>query len=262
MSRDTLEVIGKISLERGASMEKLRYDTSGSGILNSENGMGGLERGAQQRPIEHHFRSLDRHLPVELQYTSAQRQRSQEMEFIKQQLLPVITRNQDSNSLNRVGSSKEDLRSRRRSSHDESLYTSSNTVTRIKDSTPWDESTQSVMQRKTQLTAMLGDSQRYEAKRLEIDGWLTRMENITERMGPVATTADVLEIQHKEQKSFHAEFHKFNWPVEAPQDRTMFTLRLREEKRLCSLLGSLHQSLSDLHGDGSFGTILISRGGR
>ncbi|XP_050086069.1 dystrophin [Anopheles aquasalis] len=204
----------KISLERGASMEKLRYDTSGSGILNSENGMGGLERGAQQRPIEHHFRSLDRHLPVELQYTSAQRQRSQEMEFIKQQLLPVITRNQDSNSLNRVGSSKEDLRSRRRSSHDESLYTSSNTVTRIKDSTPWDESTQSVMQRKTQLTAMLGDSQRYEAKRLEIDGWLTRMENITERMGPVATTADVLEIQHKEQKSFHAEFHKFNHQIE------------------------------------------------
>uniref|UniRef100_A0A182PPV9 Uncharacterized protein n=2 Tax=Pyretophorus TaxID=44537 RepID=A0A182PPV9_9DIPT len=47
---------------------------------------------------------------------------------------------------------------------------------------------------------MLGDSQRYEAKRLEIDAWLSRMETITERMGPVATTADVLDIQQKEQK--------------------------------------------------------------
>ncbi|XP_049531083.1 dystrophin isoform X2 [Anopheles darlingi] len=204
----------KISLERGASMEKLRYNTGGSGDFNSENSMSGLERGTQQRPLEHHFRSLDRHLPVDLQYTSTQRQRSQEMEFIKQQLLPVIARNKDSNSLNRMGSSKEDLRSRRRSSHDESLFTSSNTVMRIKDSTQWDESTQSVMQRKTQLTAMLGDSQRYEAKRLEIDAWLTKMETITERMGPVATTADVLEIQHKEQKSFHAEFHKFNHQIE------------------------------------------------
>ena len=41
---------------------------------------------------------------------------------------------------------------------------------------------------------------RYEAKRLEIETWLARMENRSERMGSVATTADVLEAQQKEQK--------------------------------------------------------------
>lgn len=41
---------------------------------------------------------------------------------------------------------------------------------------------------------------RYEAKRLEIEAWLARMENRAERMGGVATTADVLEAQQKEQK--------------------------------------------------------------
>ena len=47
---------------------------------------------------------------------------------------------------------------------------------------------------------MLGDSQRYEAKRLEIEQWMQRMESRAERMGIVATTADVLEAQQKEQK--------------------------------------------------------------
>lgn len=41
---------------------------------------------------------------------------------------------------------------------------------------------------------------RFEAKRLEIEAWLTRMENRSERMGVVASTADVLEAQQKEQK--------------------------------------------------------------
>lgn len=41
---------------------------------------------------------------------------------------------------------------------------------------------------------------RYEAKRLEVETWLARMENRAERMGNVATTADVLEAQQKEQK--------------------------------------------------------------
>ncbi|XP_052869204.1 dystrophin [Anopheles cruzii] len=195
-----------IGLERGVSMEKLRFDTGTTGSMNGTEHM-------YQRPMENQFRSLDRHLPLELQYSSSQRQRSQEMEFIKQQLLPVIARNKETNSLNRqMGLSKDDLRSRRRSSHDESLFSMNNAATRMKEH--WEDSTQSVVQRKTQLTAMLGDSQRYEAKRLEIDGWLCRMETITERMGPVAMTADVLEIQQKEQKSFHAELHKFHKQIE------------------------------------------------
>lgn len=41
---------------------------------------------------------------------------------------------------------------------------------------------------------------RYEGKRLEIETWLSRMENRSDRMGVVATTADVLEAQQKEQK--------------------------------------------------------------
>lgn len=40
----------------------------------------------------------------------------------------------------------------------------------------------------------------YETKRLELEKWLARMEAHAERMGSVATTADVLEAQQKEQK--------------------------------------------------------------
>lgn len=41
---------------------------------------------------------------------------------------------------------------------------------------------------------------RYESKRLEIEAWLARMETRSEHMGPVGTTADILEAQQKEQK--------------------------------------------------------------
>ncbi|XP_055596145.1 dystrophin, isoforms A/C/F/G/H isoform X3 [Uranotaenia lowii] len=87
-----------------------------------------------------------------------------------------------------------------------------NKVSRMREQ--WDETSQSVLQRKSQLTAMLGDSQRYEAKRIEIENWLTRMEARSERMGVIATTADILDIQQKEQKSFHAELHQFKHHIE------------------------------------------------
>lgn len=35
---------------------------------------------------------------------------------------------------------------------------------------------------------------------MEIETWLQRMENRAERMGGIATTADILEAQQKEQK--------------------------------------------------------------
>jgi len=35
---------------------------------------------------------------------------------------------------------------------------------------------------------------------LELEKWLARMEQRTERMGTIATTADILEAQQKEQK--------------------------------------------------------------
>lgn len=56
------------------------------------------------------------------------------------------------------------------------------------------------MQRKTELNAMLSDSQRYEAKKTEIDTWLTRMETRLQLMSLVGNTADVLDAQQREQK--------------------------------------------------------------
>ncbi|KAF6205300.1 hypothetical protein GE061_019470 [Apolygus lucorum] len=73
----------------------------------------------------------------------------------------------------------------------------------------WDETNSKVMQRKTELDAMLADSQRYEAKRQEVDTWISRMEARLARMAPVGNTADVLEAQIKEQKTFHAELHQY-----------------------------------------------------
>lgn len=60
---------------------------------------------------------------------------------------------------------------------------------------------------------------RYEAKRIEIETWLARMENRLEQMGKIATTADVLEAQQKEQKvSFLKKIKNFN-------DKKMFPSR-------------------------------------
>lgn len=43
---------------------------------------------------------------------------------------------------------------------------------------------------------------RFDAKRIEIETWLARMENRSEQMSKIATTADVLEAQQKEQKVY------------------------------------------------------------
>lgn len=66
----------------------------------------------------------------------------------------------------------------------------------------WDETNNKVMQRKTELNAMLSDSQRYEAKKMEIDTWLTRMETRLQRMSLVGNTADVIDAQQREQKVY------------------------------------------------------------
>lgn len=64
----------------------------------------------------------------------------------------------------------------------------------------WDEANARVLQRKAQLDAMLGDSQRYEARRRDADAWLTRMETRLASMTAPGHTADVLEMQLREQK--------------------------------------------------------------
>ena len=73
----------------------------------------------------------------------------------------------------------------------------------------WDETNSKVMQRKTQLDMMLGDSQRYEAKRNEVEVWLARMETRLEKMRAVGHTADVLEAQLREQKVHRILFPYF-----------------------------------------------------
>lgn len=77
----------------------------------------------------------------------------------------------------------------------------------------WDETNSKVMQRKTQLDAMLGDSQRYEAKRNEVENWLDRKETRLARMRSVGHTADVLEAQLREQKVLfrHADLCPIPW---------------------------------------------------
>ncbi|CAH4027348.1 unnamed protein product [Pieris brassicae] len=78
----------------------------------------------------------------------------------------------------------------------------------------WDEANARVLQRKAQLDAMLGDSQRYEARRRDADAWLSRMETRLAAMTAPGHTADVLEMQLREQKSFHAEVHQYKHQVE------------------------------------------------
>ncbi|XP_045487025.1 dystrophin, isoforms A/C/F/G/H isoform X2 [Pieris rapae] len=78
----------------------------------------------------------------------------------------------------------------------------------------WDEANARVLQRKAQLDAMLGDSQRYEARRRDADAWLSRMETRLAAMTAPGHTADVLEMQLREQKSFHAEVHQYKHQIE------------------------------------------------
>ncbi|KAL7035147.1 hypothetical protein ACKWTF_008245 [Chironomus riparius] len=92
-----------------------------------------------------------------------------------------------------------------------------NKVTRLREQ--WDDTSNCVMKRKSELVAMLGDSQRYDSKRQEIEAWLMRMESRAERMGNAAAQADVLdfsalEASQKEQKMFHAELHTYKHHIE------------------------------------------------
>ncbi|XP_026738868.1 dystrophin-like isoform X2 [Trichoplusia ni] len=108
---------------------------------------------------------------------------------------------------------RQEYRQRRRSQQDlHSLGQSPESVTALREH--WDEANARVLQRKAQLDAMLGDSQRYEARRRDADAWLSRMEARLAAMQPPANTADVLEMQLREQKSFHAEVHQYKHQIE------------------------------------------------
>ncbi|XP_069695333.1 dystrophin, isoforms A/C/F/G/H isoform X7 [Periplaneta americana] len=121
----------------------------------------------------------------------------------------------------------------------------------------WDETNSKVMQRKTQLDAMLTDSQRYESKRLEVEAWLGRMETRLERMGAVGHTADVLEAQLREQKSYHAELHQYKHHIELFNQLTQKLIAVYQQDdttRVKKMTETINQRYNNLN------TSIINRG--
>ncbi|XP_017846446.1 dystrophin isoform X13 [Drosophila busckii] len=286
-ARQSLEELKQL---RAQAQQQSLHNSSSSSVSSAS--ASHVEQ-SMRSTIEHHMRSLDRNLPLELQYSrhrvhnnlanvrdmqsqSQQQQQPQQQqqspqptmplssefrEQIRQQLLgnipPQVVHNMGPapgsaaaaallqhqaqsraaaaaaaaaaqvaavpGGAGGVGLSREELRMRRRSSHDETQMSQTAAgagmpVTRLREH--WDETSQCVLQRAAQLKNMLSDSQRFEAKRVELEKWLLRMEQRAERMGTVATTADVLEAQQKEQKSFHAELHQNKQHFELFNDLT------------------------------------------
>lgn len=117
------------SMERGFSMDQMRLENLHHGnprIMESNpNIRSAIEEMKMKgiiehnvRPVEHHMRSLDRNLPLELQYS---RHRSQEIADFRDQFRQLSNSGQGNGvaAQPRQGLSREDLRIRRRSSHDE-----------------------------------------------------------------------------------------------------------------------------------------------
>ncbi|XP_031782476.1 dystrophin isoform X13 [Nasonia vitripennis] len=121
----------------------------------------------------------------------------------------------------------------------------------------WNETNSKVMQRKTELDAMLGDSQRFEAKRSEVEVWISRMETRLERMRAVGHTADVLEAQLREQKSFHAELHQYKHQIELFNSLTQKLIAVYQQDdttRVKKLTETINQRYNNLN------TSIINRG--
>lgn len=103
------------TMERGFSMEQMRMDQMhlNNSMRNFE--ANGSNANGVQRPFENHMKSLDRNLPLELQYSRHNRSHSQQevVEQLRQNIVnPVVASSGG-------GLSRDDIRLRRRSSHDE-----------------------------------------------------------------------------------------------------------------------------------------------
>ncbi|EDW68106.1 dystrophin isoform X17 [Drosophila virilis] len=317
-SRQSLEELKQL---RAQAQQQSLHNSSSSSVSSASASQ--VEQ-SMRSTIEHHMRSLDRNLPLELQYSrhrmqnnlsaaghhpgpgagsqsaapTQQQQQSPQppmplssefREQIRQQLLgnipPQVVHNMGQlpgsaaaaallqhqaqsraaavaaaavaqvaagNGVAAVGLSREELRIRRRSSHDETQISQNAAgciqVTRLREH--WDETSQCVLQRAAQLKNMLSDSQRFEAKRLELEKWLGRMEQRAERMGTVATTADILEAQQKEQKSFHAELHQNKQHFELFSDLTQKLIAVYpndDTTRIKKMTEALNQRYSNLN---------------
>ncbi|GAB0096704.1 hypothetical protein DMENIID0001_122530 [Sergentomyia squamirostris] len=127
------------SLERGFSMDQMRLEAlrameSNPNIRSTLEELKQMkDQQHQMRPIEHHMRSLDRNLPLELQYSRHHRQQHMQpqadlgdfRDHVRQiealTRSPIVNRQGGGGSGGSSGGnvSREDLRMRRRSSHDE-----------------------------------------------------------------------------------------------------------------------------------------------
>lgn len=102
------------SMERGFSMDQMR---------NLETNTDNANRG--QRSFENHMKSLDRNLPLELQYSRHNRSQSQ------QEIVDQIRHNIPNLLTSPIILSREDIRLRRRSSHDENQIIQKNNTGKI-----------------------------------------------------------------------------------------------------------------------------------
>lgn len=102
-------------IERGISMDQMRLELmqQQQTMNNGPSSKGKIMDNGHQQAIQHNiYRSLDRNLPLELQYS---RHRPQDIEFLRQ-----YNQNAMLNRQNLL--SRDDIRIRRRSSHDETQY--------------------------------------------------------------------------------------------------------------------------------------------
>lgn len=140
-------------LERGISMDQMRLDSqlrsldsNQAPIRIANDDLKMKQEPGKGRPIEQHMRSLDRNLPLELQYSRNHRQHMQNQQqhqqqqlFLQQQFVSKVMSSTDANRhldmlnqfINRPGGNnnnppgqvtnigRDDLKLRRRSSHDE-----------------------------------------------------------------------------------------------------------------------------------------------
>ena len=90
-----------------------------------------------------------------------------------------------------------------------------------------------MMQRKAQLDALLVDSQRYDAKKQEVESWLARMEARMDRMGPVGHTADVLEAQLREQKVREKVKSRNAWQLDLYATGVAYKFKLLHKSPIC-----------------------------
>lgn len=107
------------SMDRGLSMDQMRLDQAHltNNMRALEANTGNMNNGP--RPLENHMKSLDRNLPLELQYSRHHhRTQSQQQEAVDQLRQNIINPTTAAAAAT-AALSRDDLRMRRRSSHDE-----------------------------------------------------------------------------------------------------------------------------------------------